>query len=100
MKSESKMTHLTPKQLARRAEEQIIQQAILGASLAEIAAYHEVTEDWLIKTFARQIAKAYAKRNIHIRSALTRLAFQGNIQALKRITDLEKKANDAASRSL
>ena len=68
----------------------IILQASLGASLAEIAAYHEVSEDWLIDNFARHIAKAWARRNIHIRSALTKAALHGNPQALNRVTDLER----------
>ncbi len=75
-------------------EEEIVKQALLGASLAEMAAYHEVSEQWLMRTFGRQIAKAWARRNIHIRSALTKAAVQGNVQALKRVTELERKAND------
>ena len=66
--------------------------AACGASLAEISACYEVTEEWLIKNFGRKIAKAWARRNIHIRSALTKAALHGNVAALKRVTELERRA--------
>jgi hypothetical protein len=70
---------------------EIAAQAAGGASTLEIAAYHEVPVEWLRKEFGRYLAKARAKRNIALRGALTRLALGGNLQALKRISELEAR---------
>jgi methionine synthase I (cobalamin-dependent) len=82
------------RRVARGAGDEIIRQATMGASLAEMAAYHEVSEEWLLKNFGREIAKAWARRNIFVRSALTKAALGGNVAALKRVTELERRANE------
>jgi hypothetical protein len=90
---------LNKKEKAARGEEEgILTAAACGASLAEIAACYEVTEEWLLRNFGRQIAKAWARRNIHIRSALTKLALHGNMAAIKRVTELERRASDEHAR--
>jgi hypothetical protein len=75
-----------------RAE--IIRQALVGASLFEIAAYHEVEEAWLKKVFGRAIVKAWARRNIAIRGALTKAAMKGEMAALRRITEMDRSRNE------
>jgi hypothetical protein len=82
-------------QVAARGEEVgILRAAACGASVGEIAACYELSEAWLIRNYGRQIAKAWARRNIYIRSALTKAALQGNMAALKRVTELERRVID------
>src|SRR6266576_1372963 len=69
---------------AKTTREKIINCALIGATLDEIAAYCGITRATLERRYARDIAQAWARRNVHIRQALTRLALQGNVQALKR----------------
>jgi hypothetical protein len=85
----------TAAQTAARANaDAIVEQAVVGASLFEIAAYHEVEEVWLKKTFGRAIVKAWARRNIAIRRALTAQALKGNLAAIRRITELDRGRNE------
>jgi len=70
----------------------VIGAATAGASLAEIAAALEITEHQLARRYTRHIKKAWGRRAIALRQALTRAGLQGDIQALKRLTDLEWKA--------
>ena len=69
----------------------VIGAATAGASLAEIAAALEITESQLTRRYSRHIKKAWARRAVALRQALTRAGLQGDIQALKRLTDLEWK---------
>jgi hypothetical protein len=62
----------------------------MGATLDEIAAYCGITRATLERCYARDVARAWARRNVHIRQALTRLALQGNVQALKQATALDR----------
>jgi hypothetical protein len=73
---------------------EIVRQAAVGASLFEMAAYHEVDEAWLKKVFGRAIVKAWARRNIAIRAALTAAAVKGNVAALRRVTELDRSRNE------
>ncbi len=75
----------------RRLKDSIITAASMGGTLAEIAAMHEVSENWLATKMGREIRKAWARRAILIRQALTRAGLEGDIQALKRLTDLERR---------
>ena len=70
--------------------EKIINCALVGATLDEIAAYCGISRGTLERRYARDIAQAWARCNVHIRQALTKLALRGNVQALKRVTELDR----------
>jgi AcrR family transcriptional regulator len=74
----------------KTTREKVINCALVGATLDEIAAYCGITRGTLERRYAREVAQAWARRNVHIRQALTRLALQGNVQALKRVTELDR----------
>ncbi len=74
-------------------EDQIIRAALAGASLAEIAAMVEMPADRLARLHGRAIRKAWARRTVFLRGALTTAALDGNISALNRVTDLDARRN-------
>jgi len=80
-----------PSDLEDRRIATILNAATAGGSLLEIAAAVEITEHQLVRHYGRYVKKAWARRTIALRSALTRAALDGNVQALKRLNDLEWK---------